>query len=141
MQGADKNYAPPKAPVADLVSENDGKMPPAVLGAVILLWTLTGLMAVAAVELFIQHRLTAPSTMLLMAMALFAYYIGKRSRIARIVFVVFSVIMLSAAFLILTGRMTHWPRPLTGIELALGWIICWCLLFTPRASVWFDRRP
>jgi hypothetical protein len=140
MQGADKNYAPPKAPIADLRSANDGRMPPAVLGAVIFLWMLTGLMALGSVVLFIQHRLTAPSSTLSMAMALLAYCIGKRSRTARIVFAVFSAIMLTAIFVLLTGSMTHWPKPLAGLGLALVWIICWCLLFTPRANAWFKNR-
>jgi hypothetical protein len=96
MQGADNNYAPPKAAVADVQPEDVVNKPPAVVGALILLWIFAGMTAVGSLILSFEKKPSGPVTSLITfaVIALLAVCIGRRSRTARVVLLVLAVVVL-----------------------------------------------
>jgi hypothetical protein len=143
MQGADNNYSPPKAAVADVEPANHAKTPPEVVGAVTVLWTLAGWTAVGSLALIRQTRPAslAGSLLVVMVLSILAYCIGKRSRGARIVLLVFvGFLSFGVSTQVLSLAIEHRSQPLGEIAISLVVVTCSGMLFTRRANAWFRPR-
>jgi FtsH-binding integral membrane protein len=145
MQGADnKNYAPPKAAVADVQPEDVLNKPPAVFGALILLWIFTGMTAAGSLLLLFQKKPaeSVSSLIVFVLIALLTVSIGRRSRAARGVFLVLAVVMLLGGGITVTQiAQTHGRQPIGRIAATVLLVLSAGILFTPRANAWFNRRP
>jgi hypothetical protein len=144
MQGADKNYTPPKAHVAD-VEPLRLPMPREVGISVFLLYAAIVLIAVGYM---VTSKRTWPPYFeygLVVAAPLWAlvpYFISKRSRVARVVLLVIVLFALlgTALNLVSHAHGPTIPRPLAWASLILR-VIAVCLLYTKPANAWFNRRP
>jgi FtsH-binding integral membrane protein len=145
MQGADNNnYAPPKAVVADVQPEDVVNKPPAVFGALMLLWTFAGLAALGALSYVLKKRPSesVSSLIVFVLIALLAVSIGRRSRAARGVFLVLAVVMLlGGGMTVIEVAKAHGHQPINRIAATVLLALSAAMLFTPRASAWFSRRP
>ena len=140
MQKAGNNYAPPKAAIADVEPANHAKTPPEVVGAVTVLWTLAGWTALGSLTLLRQTRPAGQvgSLLVVMVLSILAYCIGKRSRGARIVLLVFvGLLSFGVCSQVLSLAIEHRSQPLGEIAISLVVVTCSGALFTRRASAWF----
>ena len=144
MQGADNNYAPPKARIADVQPENLVNTPPSVVRAVILLWVFAALTALGSITLSLKKRSSESlvSLTIFVVMVLLAYCVGKRSRGARRVLLVLVGFMLfGAGMRALAVAKTHGSLSISEMSVSALLALYAVLLFTPRANAWFGRRP
>jgi hypothetical protein len=144
MQGADKNYAPPKAHVTDPAPLVTPPMPLQVRVAVYLLYAQIALVMVST---FVVLQKTLPFYGQLSGVgtvaiwALVPYLISKSSRLARGILVVLVLLAVAgtAVTLSLHLHVSTIPRSMSWIAFALR-VIALCLLFTKPANAWFKRR-
>jgi hypothetical protein len=143
MQGADKNYAPPKARIADIE--------PVRLPMPREVWIAVSLLYVAIVLIVAGYIATSKSwpaytgyaiAAVGVLWALVPYFISRRNRVARGVLLALVLIALlsTALNLVLHVRGSALPRPLAWAALVMR-VIAVCLLYTKPANAWFNRRP
>jgi hypothetical protein len=141
MQGADKNYAPPKARVADVETVRV-PMPREVWIAIFLLYAVLVLIAtgyvVASKRLwppYFEYGLVAVGAL----WALVPYFIGRRNRVARVVLLIVVLLALVGTVLnlVLHVHGPTIPRPMAWAALVMR-VIALCLLYTRPANAWFS---
>jgi hypothetical protein len=143
MQGADQNYAPPKALVAD-VGPIPLPTPREVWIAVFLLYAVLVLVAIGYMAA--DKRLWSPyfEYGLVVAAPLWAlvpYFISRRSRVARgvLLVVVLFALLGTALNLVLQVHSPTIPRSMAWASLVMRGIAL-CLLYTKPANAWFKGR-
>jgi len=141
MQGADNNYAPPKAQVADVVPLIRLRLPGEVLIAVFLLYAVIGLIATGYVVAdkrlwppYFEYGLVLTGALWM----LIPYFISRRSRVARVVLLVLVLFALlgTALNLVFHVHGPTIPRPMAWAAVVLR-VIAICLLYTKPANAWF----
>ena len=143
MQGADQNYAPPKAHVAD-VEPIHLPMPREVGIAVFSLYAAIVLIVVGHLAgskhswpPYFGYGLGVATPL----WALIPYFVSKGSRAARVVLlvVVLLAMLATALNLVLHVYGPTISRPLAWASLILR-VIAVCLVYTKPANAWFKRR-
>ena len=141
MQGADDNYAPPKALIADVLPEDEVNKPLAVFVALILLWMFVALTALGSLSFFLKKRPSESVTSLIVfvVLASLGVCISKRSRAARIVYLVLAVIVsLGTGMKVIEGAVPHGRPQINQIAITVLLALSAVMLFTKRANSWFE---